>query len=245
MDIGISNGWITPTTSESSGSNFLGLLRSYPNTIPRKTIHIGKRAMVISSSKKANLSASRKQRIRLQINGEKELTFSEFLKHPSGMEAVINAKALQSYHLVEDTDNTYRCTLPKVQLMSFEVSPVLVLRVTPTQEDCTVELLSCKLEGSELLENQSERFSAIMTNCMTWNMEHPEPFLEADVRLNVTLEISTRPFTMLPVSAVEAPGNLVMQTLVDTLVPLLLQQLLKDYDEWIQKQQRNSLNASS
>lgn len=43
--------------------------------------------------------------------------------------------------------------------MSFEVYPVLVLRVTPTQEDCTVELLSCKLEGSELLENQSERFS--------------------------------------------------------------------------------------
>lgn len=28
-----------------------------------------------------------------------------------------------------------------------------------------------------------------MTNCMTWNMEHPEPFLEADVRLNVTLEV--------------------------------------------------------
>jgi len=36
-----------------------------------------------------------------------------------------------------------------------------------------------------------------------------------------------------------------MQTLVDTLVPLLLQQLLKDYDEWIKKQQRNSLNATS
>ncbi|KAF2552675.1 hypothetical protein F2Q68_00037673 [Brassica cretica] len=135
-----------------------------------------------------------------------------------------------------------RCTLPTIQLMSFEVSPVLVLRVIPTQEDCTVELLSCKLEGSELLENQSEMFSAIMTNCMTWNMEDPEPFLEVDVSLKVTLEISTRPFTMLPVSAVEAPGNLVMQTLVDTLVPLLLQQLLKDYYEWIQKQQQKFLN---
>ena len=33
-----------------------------------------------------------------------------------------------------------------------------------------------------------------------------------------------------------------MQTLVDTLVPLLLQQLLKDYDEWVQKQQQNFLN---
>lgn len=72
----------------------------------------GKRTMVISSAKKANLSASRKQRVKLQINGEKKLTFSEFLKHPSGMEAVINAKALQSYHLVDDqNDNTYRFIL--------------------------------------------------------------------------------------------------------------------------------------
>lgn len=223
----------------------LPLRRSYPNAIPRERVLLGshiRRAMLISSSKKANLTASSKQRIQLQSNREKELTFSEFLKHPSGMEAVINAKALQSYQLVDDDDNTYRCTLPTIQLMSFEVSPVLVLRVIPTQEDCTVELLSCKLEGSELLENQSEMFSAIMTNCMTWNMHDPEPFLEVDVSLKVTLEISTRPFTMLPVSAVEAPGNLVMQTLVDTLVPLLLQQLLKDYDDWVQKQQQNFLN---
>ncbi|EFH52094.1 predicted protein [Arabidopsis lyrata subsp. lyrata] len=42
-----------------------------------------------------------------EINGEKKLTFNEFLKDPSGMEAVINAKALQSYHLIEDTDDTY------------------------------------------------------------------------------------------------------------------------------------------
>lgn len=28
-----------------------------------------------------------------------------------------------------------------------------------------------------------------MINCMTWKMEDPEPFLEVDVRLNVTLEV--------------------------------------------------------
>ncbi|KAL0739265.1 hypothetical protein Bca4012_015475 [Brassica carinata] len=231
MNTAIHNGWRASIASEHPRK----ILRSYPNAISRERILLGsrgrRRAMVISSSKKANLSASRKQRIQLQSNREKELTFSEFLKHPSGMEAVINAKALQSYQLVDDDDDsTYR-----------QCYTLLVLKVIPTQEDCTVELLSCKLEGSELLESQSERFSAIMTNCMTWNMEDPEPFLEVDVSLKVTLEISTRPFTMLPVSAVEAPGNLVMQTLVDTLVPLLLQQLLKDYDEWIQKQQQNFL----
>ena len=70
--------------------------------------HVRRATMVISSSKKANLTASRKQRINLQSNREKELTFIEFLKHPCGMEAVINAKALQSYQLVADDDNTYR-----------------------------------------------------------------------------------------------------------------------------------------
>lgn len=76
--------------------------------------------------------------------------------------------------------------------------------------------VSLQLEGSELLENQSEMFSgktkaikskasvrflklvqmffhfwlpAIMTNCMTWNMHDPEPFLEVDVSLKVTLEV--------------------------------------------------------
>lgn len=32
-------------------------------------------------------------------------------------------------------------------------------------------------------------FAANMTNCMTWNMENPEPFLEVDVKLNVALEV--------------------------------------------------------
>ncbi|CAH8306943.1 unnamed protein product [Eruca vesicaria subsp. sativa] len=174
MNTAIHNEWRTSITSQGP-RKFLSLLRSYPNAIP--------------SSKKANLSASRKQRIKLNSNEEKELTFSEFLKHPSDMEAVINAKALESYQLVDDDANTYICTLPKIQLMSFEVSPVLVLRVVLTQEGCTVELLSCKLEESELLENQRGRFSAVMTNCMTWNMEDPEPFLEVDVSLKVTLEV--------------------------------------------------------
>ncbi|CAH8281963.1 unnamed protein product [Eruca vesicaria subsp. sativa] len=111
MNTAIPNGWRASVTSQGP-RKFLSLLRSYPNAIPRSldSNHLrsyGRRAMVISSSKKANLSAYRKQRIKLNSNEEKELTFSEFLKHPSGIEAVINAKALESYQLVDDDDNTY------------------------------------------------------------------------------------------------------------------------------------------
>lgn len=71
-----------------------------------------------------------------------------------------------------------------------------------------------------------------MVNSMTWNTNISEPFLEVDVKLNLMLEIYTQPFTLLPTSAVESAGNLVMQALLDRLVPLLLEQLLLDYNKW-------------
>ncbi|GAU15171.1 hypothetical protein TSUD_09090 [Trifolium subterraneum] len=79
-------------------------------------------------------------------------------------------------------------------------------------------------------------FAAFMKNHMTWSDADTESFLEVDVNLNLTLEIYTRPFTMMPISAVEGPGNIMMQALVDKLVPLLLKQMLQDYDDWVQKQ---------
>ncbi|CAN1186912.1 hypothetical protein LINPERHAP2_LOCUS38406 [Linum perenne] len=100
-------------------------------------------------------------------------------------------------------------------------------------------MLSCKLQGSEVIEDQNDRFSAFMVNRMTWDTDNLEPFLEVDVKLNLTLEIYTQPFLLLPTSAVEGPGNLVMQALVDRLVPLLIEQLLLGYYDWAEKQKQN------
>ncbi|XP_044463779.1 uncharacterized protein LOC123194574 isoform X2 [Mangifera indica] len=147
--------------------------------------------------KKANLYAARKESIKLpnydsDCGGNYHIR--EFLSHPSGIEAMLNTRALQSFESIET--HTYRCTLPKVELLNFEVSPVMDLQVIPTDEDCTVRLLSCK--------------------------------------------IYTQPFTLLPVSAVEGPGNLMMQALLDRLVPVLLQQLLQDYIEWLEQKFEDS-----
>ncbi|KAI9192317.1 hypothetical protein LWI28_021109 [Acer negundo] len=193
----------------------------------------GTRKIILGSNanaKIANLSASRKERIKLpDYDGSYHI--SDFLRHPSGVESVLNTSVLHSFRFLHD--NTYRCTLPKVQLFNFEAAPVIDLRVTPTNQDCIVELLSCKFEGSDIVERQNDHFSAFMSNHMTWNTNDSESFLEANVKLNLSLEIYTRPFTLLPTSAVEGPGNIMMQALVDRLVPLLLQQLLEDYDEWV------------
>ncbi|CAL0333038.1 unnamed protein product [Lupinus luteus] len=199
------------------------------------------------NSKKAKLFAAKKERVQLPTYddgvGGKKYHISEFLSHSSGIAAVLNTRALQSFQPLDA--NTYKCALPKLQFLNFEAAPSMDLRVTSTDEDCLVEMLSCKFEGSELVEEQNNHFSAFMRNHMTWGGDgdgdgDAESFLEVDVKLNLTLEIYTRPFTMLPISTVERPGNLMMQALVDKLVPLLLQQMLQDYDEWVQKQLENT-----
>ncbi|CAI9106137.1 OLC1v1005218C9 [Oldenlandia corymbosa var. corymbosa] len=163
------------------------------------------------NARRANLSAKKKERILVPSyskigRGNMVFHISEFLNHPSGIEAVLNTRAL---HSIESLDcNLYRCVLPQIQLLNFEVAPVLDLQVTSTKEDCTVEMLSCKFEGSELMENQNDRFAASMRNHITWATIDSESFLDVDVKLNITLEIYTYPFTFLPESAVEGPGNL-------------------------------------
>ncbi|KAM0856978.1 hypothetical protein ACQ4PT_048760 [Festuca glaucescens] len=83
--------------------------------------------------------------------------------------------------------------------------------------------------------------AAVMRNHITWGDNgEQEPCLDIDVNLEVTLEVYTKPFSLLPLSAVEKPGNLLMQGLLDRLVPLLAEQLLKDYHSWVQQQQPRS-----
>lgn len=192
-----------------------------------------------SNAKSAKLCARKKEKIRLPNYvdpGGKESHISEFLSHPSGVDSILNTRALQSVQFLDS--NMYRCVLPQIQLLNFEVAPVLDLQVTPTAENCVVEMLSCKFEGSELVERQNDHFSASMVNHISWETVDSESFLDVDVKVDLILEIYTHPFTMLPTSAVEGPGNLMMQALIDRLVPLHAQQLLQDYDNWVRGQKK-------
>ncbi|XP_042443568.1 uncharacterized protein LOC122028760 isoform X2 [Zingiber officinale] len=151
-----------------------------------------------SGRNKANLSARRQERVFIPNycdgNG-RAFPISDFFRHPTGMEALLNTRALQRFELLDA--NTFRCTLYKIQFLKFEVSPVIDLQVTPTDKDCTVEMLSCR--------------------------------------------VYTKPFSLLPLSAVEKPGNLVMQGLLDRLVPLLAEKLHSDYCAWVEQQMNSQL----
>ncbi|GAB2213198.1 hypothetical protein Droror1_Dr00021219 [Drosera rotundifolia] len=187
-------------------------------------------------------SARKKERVKLPTNEDgfrvKDYPICEFLNHPSGIETVLNINALESWELLGS--NTYRCKLPRIQLLRFEVSPSMVLQVNPTNEDCIVKLLSCKFEGSDIVEKQNEHFSASMKNHITWDTSASESFLNVDVSLKIHIEIYNQPFPLLPVSAIEVPGNIVMQALLDRFVPLLVQQLLQDYENWVLEQSEDS-----
>ncbi|GAB4854080.1 hypothetical protein Ancab_022662 [Ancistrocladus abbreviatus] len=156
-----------------------------------------------SSVKKALLSAKKKERIKLPYYEDsctgKSYAISEFLNHPTGVEAILNVNALESWRSLGS--NTYRCRLPVIQLLNFEVAPVLDLQVKRTSEECTVELLSCKFEGSDIVERQSKYFTASMKNYITWDTNNMESVLDVDVKLDVSLEIYSQPFILLPVSA--------------------------------------------
>ncbi|KAG8087927.1 hypothetical protein GUJ93_ZPchr0010g10754 [Zizania palustris] len=196
-----------------------------------------------AGSRRARLSARRRERTRLEDGGG----IGEFLRQPAGVESLLNTRALQSFAPVESPEsesNTFRCTLHPIGFLGFQVAPVLDLRVTPTCTDCTVQMLSCRFEGSGSVEQQNELFSAFMSNHITWRDEGEEPFLDIDVNLDITLEVYTKPFSLLPLSAVEKPGNLMMQGLLDRLVPLLGEQLLRDYHHWVQLQQQQSETSS-
>uniref|UniRef100_A0ACD6AI29 Uncharacterized protein n=1 Tax=Avena sativa TaxID=4498 RepID=A0ACD6AI29_AVESA len=204
--------------------------------------------VVTPARRQARLSARRRETIRLldvlpDLGGAaRDGSIGEFLRHPAGVESLLNTRALQSFAPVESGPaGTFRCTLHPMGFLGFQVAPVLDLRVAPTHDDCTVEMLSCRFEGSDSIEQQNELFSAVMRNHITWGDNGDrEPCLDIDVNLEVTLEVYTKPFSLLPLSAVEKPGNLLMQGLLDRLVPLLGEQLLKDYHSWVQQQPGSS-----
>eukprot|EP00250_Pteridium_aquilinum_P012288 c20628_g1_i1 orf=130-972(+) len=186
--------------------------------------------------KMANLCVQRKQIIPLPTHANRSgepKPLSEFLSQRAGMESMLNTNALQSHEHVGS--NTFRCTLPKLEILNFEVAPVVDLSVIANEQECVVEMLSCKFQGSEAVESQNERFSANMRNQLTWDTSSKsDQTLEVNVQLNVSLEVYTLPFTLLPLSAVETPGNAIMQAMVDRMVPVFVDHLLEDYYRWSQ-----------
>ena len=61
-------------------------------------------------------------------------------------------------------DETFRVYVGALKFFTFEIEPVLTLRVHPVEDGCDISMLACKLRGSGLVEAQNSKFASRMTN---------------------------------------------------------------------------------
>jgi len=57
-------------------------------------------------------------------------------------------------------DTTFRCYVGQLSFLNFSVEPVITVSVTVEARGCTIRLLSCRLQGSRLVEEVNDKFTA-------------------------------------------------------------------------------------
>lgn len=148
---------------------------------------------------------------------------------PASQYSVLDAQRIERID-----DNTFRCYVYRLKFFSFEVCPVLVVRVEEEPYGCCIRLLSCKLEGSPLVEAQNDKFSASMVNKVSYDtalLHSQMQQLTSDTIIEVTIEIPFL-FRGIPINAIESTGTEVLERLLRMMLPRFLGQLQKDYQAW-------------
>lgn len=179
-----------------------------------------------TSGPRAKFLAKRTETYELE---EVEKPLAEYMALPASQYSVLDAERIER---VDDT--MFKCYAHRFKFFSFEVGPVLLVRVEEQPDGCCIRLLSCTLEGSPLVVAQNEKFSASMVNKVSWRESDKSPTarqLVSDTTLEVTVDIPF-PFRSIPVNAIEGTGNKVMSQLLKVMLPRFLTQLGKDYYAW-------------
>ncbi|CAL9089681.1 unnamed protein product [Musa textilis] len=184
------------------------------------------RASAVSSAPKARFVARRTESTTVQ---QLQRPLAEYMSLPASQYSVLDAERIERID-----DNTFRCYVYRIKFFAFEVCPVLVVRVDEEPNGCCIRLLSCKLEGSPLVEAQNEKFSASMVNRVSCNDGlHNSTFqqLATDTVIEVTIDIPFA-FRAIPVEVFESTGTQVLEQLLRLMLPRFLAQLVKDYQSW-------------
>ncbi|KAJ4803620.1 hypothetical protein LUZ62_016186 [Rhynchospora pubera] len=184
------------------------------------------RASAVSSAPKARFIARRAESTSVK---ELQRPLAEYMTLPASQYSVLDAERIERID-----DNTFRCYVYRFKFFSFEVCPVLVVRVDEEPNGCCIRLISCKLEGSPLVEAQNEKFSASMVNRVFCNQSLQDSDfqrLTSETSIEVAIEIPF-PFRALPVEAIESTGRQVLEQILRVMLPRFLNQLVKDYQGW-------------
>lgn len=131
------------------------LLLQNPAHFSSSPIKFHKIPLRISSelAPKARIVARRKETIPVQ---QLQRPLLEYMSLPASQYSVLDAERIER---VDDT--TFRCYVYRFKFFSFEVCPVLLVRVEEEPDGCCINLLSCKLEGSPIVVAQNDKFEGV------------------------------------------------------------------------------------
>eukprot|EP00466_Bigelowiella_natans_P014467 jgi/Bigna1/67246/fgenesh1_pg.3_\ len=106
----------------------------------------------------------------------------------------------------------------------------------------------CRSFGRKQVREQNSRFKANYRYRIDWGEDYSSgkgstPFIQTGGDLQMQLQIYTFPFTKLPLSAVQGPGNKLMQALLRYLLPAFLDSFLEDFADWKMNEQGDAANA--
>ncbi|CAL4912570.1 unnamed protein product [Urochloa decumbens] len=183
-------------------------------------------AVSSSSSPKARFVARRSESVSVQ---QLARPLAEYMSLPASQYSVLDAERIERVD-----DSTFRCYVYRFRFFALEVCPVLLVRVDEEPNGCCIRLLSCKLEGSPLVEAQNDKFSASMVNRVFCNSALQDSNLKqltSDTTIEVAIDIPF-PFRAIPVNAIESSGRQVLEQLLRVMLPRFLNQLVKDYQAW-------------
>lgn len=111
-------------------------------------------ASIVDSAPRARFVARRSESSSVQ---QLQRSLADYMALPASQYSVLDAQRIERID-----DNTFRCYVYRLKFFSFEVCPVLVVRVEEEPYGCCIRLLSCKLEGSPLVEAQNDKFSGVL-----------------------------------------------------------------------------------
>ncbi|XBI76042.1 hypothetical protein VPH35_069323 [Triticum aestivum] len=105
----------------------------------------------VSSAPKARFVARRSESTSVQ---QLARPLAEYMGLPASQYSVLDAERIERVD-----ESTFRCYVYRFRFFALEVCPVLLVRVDEEPNGCCIRLLSCKLEGSPLVEAQNDKFS--------------------------------------------------------------------------------------
>ncbi|KAL6752957.1 hypothetical protein V8C86DRAFT_2737297 [Haematococcus lacustris] len=190
----------------------------------------------VMAEKKVTAPSRRKARLAASKFGtleviEAQKTLAAYMSLPASQYSVLDARKIERVD-----DNTFSCYVGELRMFKWSVEPVLLLSVTVLPGGCDIQLLSCKLRGSPLVESINDKFSAQMSNEVRWRdaSSAAEPARKAIVSttsLQVELEVPAW-CGFLSTASIESVGAGVLQNVLEVMVPRFLSQLRTDYLLW-------------